>query len=289
MRDPHETIVRNVLIFPADGSEPHIIPMTFSEAGAKANPYGFYTVNVDLRGLYGKRNMHAVRVFGPIPDEQAKITNGEYSLFHNISPKLPINASMARIVGVDPRKPGKRPMWRGDVVVIKSAEWPGPLIIGGGSHMDYLDVPPEALKFFTSVCIPRWYNSNGWRDFLQEEEDLNKMLLEVDEAWPDYQKAFPILGSISSSYPRKEYEKTARMIERLEAKGKKSEQDKILDAIRNCAHCKVAESVIDRALKVCGGCRMEKYCSAECQKVAWTEHKADCKARAATQKEAGKK
>ncbi|KAJ7731521.1 hypothetical protein B0H16DRAFT_1583537 [Mycena metata] len=170
MRDPHETIVRNALIFPADGSEPCITPMTFNEAGSEANPYGFYSVNVDLRPRYGARNMHAVRhMEWEATNQEDEIANGEYSLFHNISPKLPVNVSMARIVGVDLKKPGKRPLWRGDVVVVKTEKWPGPHIMGGGLHMDYLDIPTQALKLFTTRLIPYWYNSDHWLNFLQEE------------------------------------------------------------------------------------------------------------------------
>ncbi|KAJ7779911.1 hypothetical protein B0H16DRAFT_1711142 [Mycena metata] len=156
MRDPHDTIVRNALLFPADGSEPCITPMTFNEAGSEANPCGFYTVNVELRPRYGACNMRAVR---------------------HMDPKLPVNASMVRIVGVDPKKPGKRPLWRGDVVVVKTLEWPGPIIAGGGAHMDYLDVPPQILQLFTTRLIPYWYNSDRWLNFLEEEKERNEMLL----------------------------------------------------------------------------------------------------------------
>jgi hypothetical protein len=137
MRDPHETIVRNVLIFPADGGEPRISPMTFSEAGAKSNPYGLYTVNVDLWSLYGNRNMHATRSQGwDMTNQPHDVMNGAYDVFHNISPKLPINITMARIVGVDPNRPGQRPLWRGDVVAVKTSEWPEPIPTGAGAHMD---------------------------------------------------------------------------------------------------------------------------------------------------------
>lgn len=175
VHDPHEAIIRNVILYPADGGEPRITPMAFNEEGANANPYGFYTINVDLRRLYGQRNMHATRQLTvDLENQPDKSTEGEYSLFHNISPKLPINASMARLVGVDPKKPGTRPLWRGDVVVVKMQKWPGPLVRGGGAHMDYVDAPPPALHLFSSIFIPNWYKSDRWRDSLQEEEQFSK-------------------------------------------------------------------------------------------------------------------
>ncbi|KAJ7700426.1 hypothetical protein B0H17DRAFT_1251348 [Mycena rosella] len=216
LRDPHESIVRNILIFPADGGDPRISPMTFNEAGAKANPEGVYTVNVDLRGLYGQRNMYATRQKGwDITNQPEKITEGEYDLFHNASPKLPVNATMARLVGVDPKKPGKRPLWRGDVVVVKRTEWPAPIATGAGAHMDYLDVPSQAMELFSSLLIPFWYNSDEWRDFLRTEQEWNDAGLEKDQNWPMYQKLYPMLGSTKSGFDKKTYDKTARMIDRL--------------------------------------------------------------------------
>ncbi|KAJ7088529.1 hypothetical protein B0H15DRAFT_982340 [Mycena belliarum] len=146
MRDPGETIVRNVLLFPANGGTPAITPMTFSEAGSRSNPCGFYMVNVDLRGLYGEDNMYATRKEPcDIIDERSDGgAGGKYDLFHNISPALPINVAMARLVDVDPEKPGKRPLWRGDVVVVKRDEWP--IKVSPGLPMDYRHVPVHISK-----------------------------------------------------------------------------------------------------------------------------------------------
>ncbi|KAJ7085552.1 hypothetical protein C8R44DRAFT_752800 [Mycena epipterygia] len=38
LRDPHNTIIRDVILFPANGGNPRITPMPFSEEGAKALP-----------------------------------------------------------------------------------------------------------------------------------------------------------------------------------------------------------------------------------------------------------
>ncbi|KAJ7139283.1 hypothetical protein C8R44DRAFT_302458 [Mycena epipterygia] len=274
VRDPHEAIVRNVLLYPADGGEPHITPMTFNEEGAKANPYSLYTISVDLRRLYGQRNMYATRSqpFN-VENQPDKNTEGEYSLFHNIGPKLPINASMARLVGVDPKRPGERPLWRGDVVLVKMKEWPSPLVPGGGTHMDYVDTPPAALDLF-SIIIPKWYKTDQWRDFLQEEEQFNDGFLRSHQTWPLYQTMYPVLSNVQSGFDKKKYEKTARTIDRLKATATKQIKRQDLDKILVCGHCKVDA----QELRVCGGCRNEKYCSTECQRLAWKEHKTSCKA-----------
>ncbi|KAJ7355313.1 hypothetical protein DFH08DRAFT_1052161 [Mycena albidolilacea] len=183
MRDPHETIIRDVLLFPADGGGPRIIPMTFSEAGAKSNPKGFYTINVDLRDLYGKKSMHATRDQGlDVNNQPHKITEGEYDLYHNISPKLPINLCMARLVGVDSKRPGQRPLWRGDAVVVKRAEWPETIPMGAGAHMDYLDFPPEAIELLSQFLL-KWYNSDRWRDFFKAEREFSMYLPFIESAF----------------------------------------------------------------------------------------------------------
>ena len=46
--------------------------------------------------------------------------------------------------------------------------------------------------------------------------------------------------------------------------------------LKQCAACGAAEAP-DRRLKKCAGCRIELYCSAECQTQRWPQHKAACK------------
>ncbi|KAJ6544130.1 hypothetical protein B0H19DRAFT_1267438 [Mycena capillaripes] len=169
VRNPHEAIVHNVILYRADGSEPRITQTIFNEEGARANPYAIYTINVDLRGNYGKCNMLATRS-RRLKSQADKSTEGEYTLFHNISPKLPINALMARLVSVNPKKPGGRPLWRGDLVVVKMQEWPGPRVPRGGVHMDYVE---PALSIFSYLFITHWYKSDDWANLLQDEKDFS--------------------------------------------------------------------------------------------------------------------
>ncbi|KAJ6491022.1 hypothetical protein C8R45DRAFT_991355 [Mycena sanguinolenta] len=220
MRDPHETIIRDVLLFPAEGGEPRILPMTFSEAGAESNPYGLYTINVDLRDLFGKKNMHATRGQGlDVNNQPHKIMEGEYELYHNISPKLPINLSMARLIGVDPKRPGQRPLWRGDVVVVKRAEWPEYIPPGAGAHMDYLDFPPHAIELVNRFLL-KWYNSDRWRDLLKGEREFNDSLLKMDQTWPEMLALYQLPENAGrSGFDQKKYDKTSRLIDRLVAMG----------------------------------------------------------------------
>ena len=53
-----------------------------------------------------------------------------------------------------------------------------------------------------------------------------------------------------------------------------------------CDHCgKTAEQASVSALKGCNQCHAARYCDAVCQKAAWQEHKAACKAHKATLEE----
>ncbi|KAJ7907956.1 hypothetical protein B0H13DRAFT_2331819 [Mycena leptocephala] len=163
VRDPFETIVRDVILYPADGGQPRIIPMTFSEEGSRADPVGIYTIGLDVRGIYGEENMFATRRW-----TQANEGDDKFVFYHNISPNLPVNATMARLLGVnaDPDIPGCHLMWRGDVVLVLEREWPGAFTLGGGAHIDYVDVPRCNSQF-----IPEWYAWRTWQDFLEAEKE----------------------------------------------------------------------------------------------------------------------
>lgn len=42
-------------------------------------------------------------------------------------------------------------------------------------------------------------------------------------------------------------------------------------------NCTYAKTEAPTALKTCGGCKWARYCSPECQKTGWKQHKANCK------------
>ena len=173
LHDPHDTIVCKVFLYPANGDEPYIHSMKFSEAGAK-HPYGLFTTAVDLRGSYGKY-MNATRLesFDVVnQSDEMKCNEGEYGTYYNTDVRLPINLSLARLLDINPERPGARPTWRGDVVVVKREEWPGPLVVGGGAHMNYLDVHPS-LRLICDRFFKEWYSSDRWADLVQTENDTS--------------------------------------------------------------------------------------------------------------------
>ena len=49
------------------------------------------------------------------------------------------------------------------------------------------------------------------------------------------------------------------------------------DLFKNrCSNCRKPKEPEEKLL-CCGGCRQTNYCSVECQKAAWSEHKTCCK------------
>jgi hypothetical protein len=150
--------------------------MLFSEDGAKALPYGgdLYTIHIDLRRLYGA-NMFATRHTQWDVDDPADDRKERYIAYHNLSPQLPVNVTMARLVGANLSRPGRHHMWRGDVVVVRQRDWPGPFTRGAGLHIDYVDMPPLTMDLLNTHLISEWYNSQSWLDFLQSEEQRSAL------------------------------------------------------------------------------------------------------------------
>jgi hypothetical protein len=68
------------------------------------------------------------------------------------------------------------------VVVVKRAEWPEPIPMGAGAHMDYLDFPPEAIELVSQFLL-KWYNSDRWRDFFKAEREFSMCLPFIKSAF----------------------------------------------------------------------------------------------------------
>ncbi|KNZ77659.1 hypothetical protein J132_04553 [Termitomyces sp. J132] len=176
-RHPLDTISLHVLIYPADGKEPYITRMEFNQAGAK-HPFGLYTTAVDLRSTYGKSLKQGIRrQLLTVENQPDKELEGDYCIYFNIDWKLPLNLAMARIAGINPKHPGTRPTWRGDVVVVKEKEWPEPVIWTevGANHMDWINVRKGAKELIDRF-IPRWYKSKDWERLVDFERDSERLL-----------------------------------------------------------------------------------------------------------------
>ncbi|KAJ7487899.1 hypothetical protein FB451DRAFT_1390874 [Mycena latifolia] len=113
--DPDANIVCDVIFYPAAGGTARIAPM-------------------HLTSFHGPENA--------------------CTLYYNMSPGLPINLAMARLVSADPSNPGERLLWRGDVCVVRVL--PEGSNFGGTLGIHYLNVTTEAMDWFNSTLIPHW-------------------------------------------------------------------------------------------------------------------------------------
>ncbi|KAJ7142909.1 hypothetical protein C8R44DRAFT_761374 [Mycena epipterygia] len=188
--------------------------MVFGEESAKAHPYAFFTIQVDLRRLYGVENMFATRRRDWDAEYQPDESEVNYIFYHNISPQLPVNVAMARLLGVHTYKPGRHFIWRGDVIVVRERKWPGVLTRGDvREHLGYIDMPPHAMDLLNSRLIPEWYREKTWEDFLQWEEQGNVM---IRPAWNLGDSLYEWVSG-KPDYYWDMYDKNARLIKELKA------------------------------------------------------------------------
>ncbi|KAF8992051.1 hypothetical protein BDQ17DRAFT_1413515 [Cyathus striatus] len=262
LHDPRDTVIRKVLLYPADGTELRLVEMEFSEEGAK-RPFWLYTTALDLRNTYGKSiggtRIHIFNVTNQ-PPELAINEGGDHVMHFNIDIRLPINLSVSRLIGINPKHPGHRPMFRGDLIFTREDNWPPPIVIGGGAHRNYFDVDASFRQIADNV-ITQLYNSERWGKYLDEEQAFHNTMNPDPSSHPDPDKYMKKL---------KDHAQQQRMLDR--AKKYSGRQMALENDL--CAHC---TNRGNPTLKNCSGCRQIKYCSKECQKADWKRHKSECR------------
>jgi hypothetical protein len=114
-----ESLVRKCIVFPADGSETRIVHMIARTVTDKDDIpcLWLHSRCVDLASTFGTDH----RKMMVMVDKGARGGGSTYLVFYNLSPNLPINLNVARVIGVTPShlKTRKRLFWRGDVVALK--------------------------------------------------------------------------------------------------------------------------------------------------------------------------
>lgn len=175
-RSPHETVFRNVLLFPAAEDKPRVVLKEFSEEGAN-HRHGFYTTALNLRSSFGKYLNDTRLMHLDVTNNRDASFNGEYACYFNLNVKLLLNRSLALALGVDPKRPGRKAFWRGDVYIVKQQEWPGPLVMGGGAHKDWVDVPSSTeLVGFMTTWMQQEYEDTRWENLIEDEKACLKSL-----------------------------------------------------------------------------------------------------------------
>ena len=123
--DKLEVLARKCIVFPAGGSETHIVQMV-APTVTYISSLIMYSHRVDMIGTFGddyrktRSMVHKITRDGGV--------QSTYIIFYNLSPNLPINLNVAHVVGVTPSdlKTRKRLFWRGDVVAMKVQPQAGP-------------------------------------------------------------------------------------------------------------------------------------------------------------------
>ncbi|KAK0492259.1 hypothetical protein EDD18DRAFT_1183614 [Armillaria luteobubalina] len=271
LQQGHEmkTTTSKVLLFPANGDEPHIVDMAFSVAGAKAHPRGFYKTAVDLRGLYGKYTAGYTRLLNFNVQDHGEQIDGQYHLYYNISPRLPVNFAMARVVDVDPKRPNSRSMWKGDVVIVKMRE---ERVANDLKSMTYLDVS-IAVQKTAEKTIRGWYNSDMWAPNARIHQESLDLCLANEEPTDPRLKLLRDRGAYELVTDEKMRRRQEKTFERVVADEKKRlmRHDKFESMV--CAGCG-ASNLPTRSQ--CSKCKQVFYCSVECQRRDWREHKEHC-------------
>ncbi|KAF8626700.1 hypothetical protein AX15_004724 [Amanita polypyramis BW_CC] len=120
--DKLETLVLNCVILPADGSRPRIAPMTVRTVTTDdiASLTSFNRC-VDMTGVFGDEYGKTQVVAHKTVRQGRRHAPSIYLFFYNLSPKLPINLSIAHVTGVTSNQlqAEKRTFYTGDIVVMK--------------------------------------------------------------------------------------------------------------------------------------------------------------------------
>ena len=101
-------------MLPADGSEPRLIEMTIRTTTQDDSDISrLYSRTLDLLVPYGNE-YRKTRVW-----PESDVTLGKHLLYFNMSPKLPLNRRVARIVDANLDDLKSKLFWRGDVIMMR--------------------------------------------------------------------------------------------------------------------------------------------------------------------------
>ncbi|KAJ7255350.1 hypothetical protein C8J57DRAFT_1346255 [Mycena rebaudengoi] len=267
--DPTKIIRRRVLLYPANSDDPTFVQLDFGAGGPVLQSYGYeITSSVDLHPIFGDytRDFTRLKTFN-LEDLEDEPLDGDHRIFFNISQKLPLNRSVAKILGVDLSQPQMRPFWRGDLVVIKERviDCPRPWTIA----KDIEKSIPGSVKQF----LKTWYDSVEWENFFQ----LGKQNHHVNTLMANAQIATVLNLMKNPNYITERDAKLDRQTRALDevlkdVEKRREEYSQELPE-RSCATC--GADKLPSASR-CSGCHEVYYCSKICQKQDWKTHKTVC-------------
>ncbi|KAJ7097642.1 hypothetical protein C8R44DRAFT_368787 [Mycena epipterygia] len=221
---PGGPLWRIVLLYSATGDAPCLTPMKFSTTASESRRHSG-AVAVDLGGRYGK---YASETY--FKSFAAETSGEEYLVYFNTSSHLPQNAALCKLLGAHPRRPGKRPMFRGDVVVVTSltvhvvdaalsATYPQ------RTYVDFTDLKIQ----FADECMIRWYRSAGWSEMsFRDEKPYEEVTPQSTSPASDSRSITPV--------PHERYDKQRRQEKASHRDNKRKEEYALFKTVQGMDH-----------------------------------------------------
>jgi hypothetical protein len=150
INDTYVTYTRKCVVFPAQDLEPRVIDMTIRTVTQKDTCEACcYSRTVDLLDTYGSEHRKTRTYTRPPPTGPDR-----YMVHYNMSPRLPLNRCVARVLDIDPdtNNVGSKPFWRGDVVAMKFE-----LQSERSSYIDCHDADSSAIGVLEEMLRDAYY------------------------------------------------------------------------------------------------------------------------------------
>ncbi|KXN80583.1 hypothetical protein AN958_10468 [Leucoagaricus sp. SymC.cos] len=146
------------IVFTADGSGSQLMPMVTRSVAKEDNAaLGCVDRCVDLGATYGAE-VRKTRSRGFVKS---------YLVFYNLSPNLPVNRTLARLVDFSPNDT-PRLFWRGDVVVMRAD-------LSRDPHVQCLDASMSDIARVQAFLLDE-YGSGSLEEQLSRDEEMCEQL-----------------------------------------------------------------------------------------------------------------
>lgn len=151
--------VHTCIVFTADGSGPQLKAMVTRSVAMEDNPeLGCFDRCVDLATTYGSE----------VRKTRSNQIAKSFLVFYNLSPKLPVNRTLARLVDFSPNDT-PRLFWRGDVVVMKGD-------LSGDPHVRCLDASTDDISRVQDFFLDEYSFGHLERDLDRNEFTCEQLI-----------------------------------------------------------------------------------------------------------------
>ena len=147
------------IVFTADGSGPQLKPMVTRSVAMEDNPaLQCFNRCVDLATTYGSE----------VRKTRSRYTEETFLVFYNLSPRLPVNRTLARLVDFSLNDTSQL-FWRGDVVVMKGDFSDDP-------HVRCLDASTDDIPRVQDFFLEGYSRGHFENDLVWDEEMCEQLI-----------------------------------------------------------------------------------------------------------------